>query len=400
LLQEVKAQGVDAIIVAGDIFDTGTPPSYARALYNRFVVELQPLHCSLVIVAGNHDSVATLNESKQLFAHLNTHLIADVQPEDPEALRSQIIELKKLEPSQGEAKNPVGAIVCAVPFLRPRDIQYSLAGQSPQQKQQGLQQSISDHYASLFKLAQERVAMMGYDLPIIMTGHLTTVGVTASDSVRDIYIGTLDAFPANAFPAADYIALGHIHRSQCIAKTNHIRYSGSPIPLSFDECHRPKSINLLEFSAGALEAVHEIQVPIFQAMKAIKGDFNAIENQLAEFVEDDGLSDTTWLDIEVSSQEYLTDLQSRIQTLCEGKAVEVLVVRRSRIRPEASIVQEEKETLAELNVQQVFERRLACEEGLENDSDPQLSTRLRACFEQVLDAVATDGPQDKMEVCR
>ncbi len=72
-------------------------------------------------------------------------------------------------------------------------------------------------------------------LPIIATGHLTTVGASKSDAVRDIYIGTLDAFPAQAFPPADYIALGHIHRAQIVADSEHIRYSGSPIPLSFDE---------------------------------------------------------------------------------------------------------------------------------------------------------------------
>ena len=76
LLDTARSHEVDAIIVAGDIFDTGSPPSYARELYNRFVVNLQQTGCHLVIVAGNHDSVATLNESRDITAFLNTTVVA------------------------------------------------------------------------------------------------------------------------------------------------------------------------------------------------------------------------------------------------------------------------------------------------------------------------------------
>ena len=68
---------VDAIIVAGDIFDTGSPPSYARELYNRFVVQLQQTGCRLVVLAGNHDSVAMLNESRDILAFLHTTVVAN-----------------------------------------------------------------------------------------------------------------------------------------------------------------------------------------------------------------------------------------------------------------------------------------------------------------------------------
>lgn len=76
LLETAQSHQVDAIIVAGDIFDTGSPPSYARELYNRFVVNLQQTGCHLVVLAGNHDSVATLNESRDILAFLNTTVVA------------------------------------------------------------------------------------------------------------------------------------------------------------------------------------------------------------------------------------------------------------------------------------------------------------------------------------
>src|SRR5471032_1272634 len=78
LIEQINLHAVDAVIVAGDIFDTGAPPSYARELYNHFVVELQPTGCQLIVLAGNHDSVATLNESRELLSCLNTQVIATV----------------------------------------------------------------------------------------------------------------------------------------------------------------------------------------------------------------------------------------------------------------------------------------------------------------------------------
>ena len=110
-----------------------------------------------------------------------------------------------------------GAILCAIPFIRPREVLASQAGQSAQDKQQSLQQAIAEHYQTLFALAEARRAELGLALPIVASGHLTTVGASASESVREIYVGSLEAFPTSAFPPADYIALGHIHRPQKVA---------------------------------------------------------------------------------------------------------------------------------------------------------------------------------------
>lgn len=112
-------------------------------------------------------------------------------------------------------------MVCAIPFIRPRDVLESQAGDSDTDKQQALQNAIARHYQKVFELASDK------NLPTVATGHLTTVGGQMSESVRDIYIGTLSAFPVSAFPPADYIALGHLHRAQKVSDQAHIRYSGS-----------------------------------------------------------------------------------------------------------------------------------------------------------------------------
>ncbi|WP_426507975.1 exonuclease subunit SbcD [Serratia proteamaculans] len=371
LIEQIEQQQVDALIVAGDLFDTGSPPSYARELYNRFVVELQRTGCQLVVLGGNHDSVATLNESRELLSCLNTTVIANAQSE----IEQQILVLNQRD-------GQPGAVLCAIPFLRPRDLLTSRAGESGVQKQQALQEAIADHYQKLYQAACARRDELGLPLPIVATGHLTTVGVTTSDSVRDIYIGTLDAFPAQAFPPADYIALGHIHRAQNVAKSEHIRYSGSPIPLSFDELGKAKSVFMVDFSAGALQQVTALEIPSFQPMQLIKGGLAQIEQQLQQFADYQGEL-PVWLDIEVATQDYLSDIQRRIQLLADQLPVEVVLLRRSKEQRRQAIEQQDKETLNELSVNEVFERRLAQEPEMAE----QRRQRMSQMFQQVVESV-------------
>ena len=380
LLAQVSEQSIDAVIIAGDVFDTGTPPSYARKLYNYFVVEISKLKCQLIVLGGNHDSVSTLDESKGLLAYLNTHVIANVQGD----LSHQILVLND---KNGEA----GAILCAIPFIRPRDVINSQAGESSADKQQALGKAIADHYQMLYELAQQKQDEFKQPLPIIATGHLTAMGVKTSESVRDIYIGTLEAFPASAFPPADYIALGHIHRPQIVAKSEHIRYCGSPIPLSFDELGSKKQVLIADFSSGKLDSVTPLYIPRFQPMQVVKGDLASIRQQLVDL--DDNNAEKplpTWLSIEVSTQDYLDDLQQRIQDMTAGLNVEVLQLRRARSGKQVRIEQQEKETLSELTVEDVFERRLALE-LFEGEDEQKRRDRIFDDFKQIVEEVKAEG---------
>ncbi len=377
LIARVEQYQVDAVIVAGDIFDTGSPPSYARELYNRFVVQLQQTGCQLVVIGGNHDSVATLNESRELLACLNTRVIAAAS----DNLADEVLPLND---RQG---NPA-ALLCAIPFLRPRDIVHSQAGQSGREKQQSLLDAIADHYQRCYQLAVAHREALNLPLPIIATGHLTTVGISKSDAERDIYIGTLDAFPAQAFPPADYIALGHIHRAQRIANCEHIRYSGSPIPLSFDEADKTKSVFLVEFNQTQLMTVTPLLIPLFQPLQTLKGSLESIEQQLRQFaVDGDGDGKNVWLDIEITTPSYISDLQHHIQTLTADLPVEVLLLRRSRERHTNAIENQHHETLSELSVEEVFERRLAQENDLSDEPDIARLQRARHLFFTTLDAI-------------
>ena len=361
LLCNAQQHEVDAIIVAGDIFDTGSPPSYARELYNHFVVQLQQAGCQLVVLAGNHDSVATLNESRDILAFLKTTVVAN-------AGHAPFILPRR--------DGTPGAVFCPVPFLRPRELVTSQAGHSSGEKQQQLLTAISDYYQQQY---QQASALRGErPLPIIASGHLTTVGASKSDAVRDIYIGTLEAFPASHFPPADYIALGHIHRAQLVGGNEHIRYSGSPIALSFDESGKSKSVNLVTFTDGQLADVSPLTVPVSQPLAVLKGDFASISEQLTQW-QDAPPAPVTWLDIEITSDEYLHDIQRKIQAQTDDLPVDVLLVRRSRAQRERILAGERRETLSELRVEEVFERRLA-QETLEETQQQ----RLKQLFNETL----------------
>ncbi|WP_153131139.1 exonuclease subunit SbcD [Dechloromonas hortensis] len=369
LLTQVEAQAVDAVLIAGDIFDTGTPPSYARELYSQLVVRLHAVGVALLLLGGNHDSVATLGESRELLARLDATVVAAA--DHPPA---QVVVLPRRD---GEA----GCIVCAIPFIRPRDVQQSLAGQSAEDKLLSLQAAIQAHYQAVYAAASARQRELeqelGRPLPLIATGHLTTVGASSSESVREIYVGALEAFPTCAFPPADYIALGHIHRPQRVGGLEHIRYCGSPIPLSFDEAKQQKEVLLVDLAAGSPPTVTPLAVPRFQGLVAVSGNLDTLRGAIGAAAAEGTRERPAWLEITVAEDDYLADLPARIEALTEGWPVEVLRIRRQRGNAAARLAAEASETLDELSPHDVFARRLQQEE-LSEELQQALEQRYRA----------------------
>lgn len=385
LIDEIRERRVDGLVVAGDIFDTGSPPSYARTLYNEFIVSLQKTDCrQTLILGGNHDAAATLNEARSILECLNTRVVAGIleTPEDHVVLFN-------------DRDGAPSLIACAVPFLRPRDLIKSVGGQSGQDKQRAMGEAIGAFYNQVFEAAKAVQEMLGIpNLPIMATGHLTVVGGKSSESVRDIYIGSLDAFPAKGFPEADYIALGHLHRGQQIKNQAHIRYSGSPIPLSFDEGDREKQVLQIDFEQGKLKEIVSVPVPCFRALKCLKGSLDEIEGQIQAFKAEilDGQDrKTPWLEAEVSADHYLTDLQDRILNMIqevfgEDQGPELLRVRRKRKSKGEGETPQARERLEELSPKEVFTRRLDAE-----DLSADQAGTMNVLFDQILERVRKEG---------
>jgi exonuclease SbcD len=372
LIAQTEAHAVDAVLIAGDIFDTGAPPSYARELYSQLVVRLHEAGVALLLLGGNHDSVATLRESSALLEYLSTHVVPSA-----EAPESQV---RVLPTRRREGKAEPGCVVCAIPFIRARDIMQTEFGQSAEDKQQQLQRSIAAYYEAVFEAAnvlRERLSTeVGRKLPLIATGHLTTVGASATESVREIYVGALDAFPTAAFPPVDYLALGHIHRPQKVGGLEHLRYSGSPIALSFDEASQQKEVLLVDLDESGLRQITPLAVPVFQMLVALRGNLKSLADAFRHAIQSATHERPVWVEVTVAEDDYLSDLPARIQALAEGLPVEVLRIRRERGTAAAQLSGDAGVTLDELDPHDVFARRLE-QESLSDELRDALTARYR-----------------------
>ena len=290
LVTTVRTQAVEVLIMAGDVFDTGSPSNQALELYYSFLLQVQGTGCrDVVLVGGNHDSPATLNAPARLLRHLRVHVVGCV----PDCFEDQVLVLD-------DAHGKPGLVVCAVPFLRDRDVRLSVPGESAEERESRIKQGIADHYARLAAL--ETVGQLkAAGLPVLATGHLYAAGGAPSDSERTIHVGNLGQVTAEHFPAIfDYVALGHLHRPQRVGGRAHIRYSGAPIALSFSEVDYPKEVVLLEFGADGLR-LESLPVPGVRRLVRFHGPLDDVLTRLTTY-DNAGYSLPAWADVEIRSE--------------------------------------------------------------------------------------------------
>ena len=186
-----------------------------------------------------------------------------------------------------------------------------------------MQQCIADHYEAVVKAAHIKRDALQLNIPIIATGHLTVCHVTEAGSERDIYIGMLDAFPARLFPEVDYLALGHMHRAQCVSNSKHQWYSGAPIPLSFKELTYQQSVLMVTFQGASLHDVTAIEVPRFQPMQFIQGDLETIEASV-HALHFTPSQPRLWLSLEIFIQhEQRLQVLERVESMVKDKPIPV-----------------------------------------------------------------------------
>ncbi|GAB6196712.1 exonuclease subunit SbcD [Lysobacter xanthus] len=375
LVAQVEAFAADVLIVAGDIFDVSAPPSFARRQYYDFCAGMVATGAQLVVLGGNHDSPSMLRETHGLLSSLPVLVI----PESTQAPDQQIHVLARRD-------GRPGAILCGVPFLHQRNVVRSWAGQSIEERRIGVMQGIAEHYAAIYAAALLRRDELDASLPIIATGHLTTVGATSSESVQEIYVGNLNCFPANQLPPADYIALGHIHRPQNVGGIDHVRYCGSPLALSFDELDQRKQVLLVEFS-GTGRTIEPIEVPVFQPMLRVVGTLAELPDRLRMHALAFNHSLPAWAEVTVSDSDYLPDLVRQVEDMAAGLPLDVVRVRRATSSVEQTSIAPAPVTLVEVTPHDVFERLLT------QKSDaipPERIDRLRELFSESVARIHAD----------
>lgn len=372
LLATIREQQAGGLIVAGDIFDIGNPPNYARRMYYRFLTQLMGTACRhVVITGGNHDSPSMLNAPRELLQALNIHVMGEA----PENLEDEIIEWRD---EQGKLQ----AVIAAVPFLRDRDLHFSLAGEGGLERIERIKTGIRRHYQDLGKLVKKKYGKE--KVPLVATGHLYATGAEASDKQDNIYIGNKENIAAKDFPKVfDYIALGHVHRPQAIGGLAHIRYSGALIPLSFSETKDEKSVYLLEFDGKKLEKVESLPVPVFRRLKTIQGKLEEVEESLRRFGEKERGGLRPWVEALVETDRMIPQLDQRLHELTADMELELLKIRIIKSY-QALDAQASAPELGELEELEVFKMRCQSYGSPPEELDELVETfqELRAWMEE------------------
>jgi DNA repair protein SbcD/Mre11 len=364
LLDAIRAERVDALLLAGDVFDVHNPPIQAERQYYQFLHALKTTtDCRhVVIVGGNHDSPFKLNAPRDLLRAFDIHVVGAAA----EDLDGEIIAL---EDAEGRAE----VLVAAIPFLRERDVMLSVPGESVEARLARLRAGIRQHYEAAAERIQARLDAAAEPKPVVVaTGHLFATGASAAEEQRNIYLGSQDHIRADEIPQLfDYVALGHIHRGQKVGGQARVRYSGSLIPLSFSEAADHKMVLLIEIEPGrGLVEVREIAVPRARRLLQLSGSLAELEAQLqVAHQADEPLA--AWVKIALADDNLPADADQKLREMARDLNLDILRIEIARPRAALDESAAPTESLADMGVQEVFLRRCQSE-GLGEEAVAEL----------------------------
>jgi exonuclease SbcD len=374
LLDQIKELKPDLLIIAGDVFDSANPPQQSLAQYYAFLAGVSRTTTEVLVLGGNHDSALTLNAPRELLRSLRIRVTGSAPGDHEEALMDL-----------GDV------VVCAVPYLRERDVRRAWPGQTSDEVAAQMREGIARHYREIF----ERACELARGRPVVATGHLTAVGVQSSESERSIQVGNLGAVSADCFSGFAYIALGHLHRPQSVGGNDHIRYSGSPIALAFDDADASKQVLLIETTKSDKIEIRPIPVPCSRRLLRMNCRFDELAARLKEIVAvQDEL--TPWLEITVEDGAAYPDLDVQVRSAlgtCPAAILKVLAPRMAGAQ-DGDDAAFQGRALSEIQPEEVFAERLR-REGMDLASNE--AKALLGAFAELLTRMqdeSTSAPEE------
>ena len=359
LLKLLKEKAIDILLIAGDVFDTATPSNRAMEQYCQFLSEaVKGGIKQIIITAGNHDSVSFLEAPKQVLRCLNIHVVGKADPE----FKDQLFPLK-------DEKENIRAVICAVPFLRDREIRQAVAGEDLATLYQKRYEGIINYYKAICGKASELYP----GVPQIVTGHFFAAGGKIS---TDYAVGNLLSINVNELPdTIAYLALGHLHTPQTVGGKKNFRYSGSLLKMDFGDNDASKEVLVLDTEDLSAEP-EKIPVPVFQPLEEIRGDMEAIAARIEE-LKKTGLP--VWLNV-THTGEFLSNLQYQLNELCKNSKLKVVFNKNAKDNP---VLHQQKAVhnrqLSELTPLDVFDSLLRA-----HDIPEEKQSVLRALFEEAV----------------
>lgn len=370
LIETIRNRSIDVLLVSGDVFDHANPSQEALQLYYDVLIRLRETGCKVILTGGNHDSPNILNMTRNFLRMMDIHVVGQAE-EDPQ---KQIIPILNQE-------KEILAVVCAVPYLRERDIRVSEAGESFEEKQKKRKEGIKQYFFELSQLAEQYG-----NIPVIMMAHLFASGADTKEQVRDITIGGLDAFSAGDFPArCNYVALGHIHRPMTINGKEHIRYSGSPVALSFAEKEHIKQLVEIVISDNQISAINPIEIPEIRKLIKFKGTFSEVKSMVENFVNPQPLK--AFAELEIIQPERDLDIALKIHgfiTNYSGEQVDILTYKYESTGDKTMHIAEEKADIEAWSEKEILEELMISEKIGEESKE-----LIRSAFDELLTMIET-----------
>jgi exonuclease SbcD len=312
LIRVISEKEADVLLICGDIFDVSNPSATSLRMFYNFLIDaarIQP-HLQVVCIAGNHDSAARLESPGALLEAFNVKVIGSVELNPDKTIRFDKLAVP-LKNREGETE----AWCLAVPFLRPGDYP------GDEGYSRGVESVYHRGVAYLNSLRNENQVL-------ISLGHLHALnaGVSEDDKSERKILGGLEFVPATAFPPEiAYTALGHIHRPQEVAGRPEVRYSGSPLPMSFSELTYHHQVVYIETEGKTIRTTEILSVPVTAGLLSVPRIPKVLEEtirELQELPEADGNEKVyPYLQVRVLLTGPEPSLRHQIDTAIAGKAV-------------------------------------------------------------------------------
>lgn len=322
LLNTLETEQVEALLIAGDVFDNSNPSAASQKQLYRFLTAAKQHipHLNIVIIAGNHDSPGRLEAPAPLFAAFDATAIGYVTRH-----ANGDIDLDRLVTPLRNRTGEIAAWALAIPFLRPGDVPLVETGGDRYLKgvellyRQALDQALSRREPGQAIIALGHCHMNG--------------GQTSEDSERRIVIGGSEALPVDIFdPVIAYAALGHLHRAQKVGGQERVRYSGSPLPMSFTELDYRHQVIRIDLDREAVREIASIRIPRFVELLRIPAQPAPVDEVLellaALNLPDRPFNARPYLEVQVQLTGPEPGLAARIDAALADKPV-----RRAKIKP-------------------------------------------------------------------
>lgn len=365
LREQVTANGVDVLLIAGDVFDSPNPSADSQRMYYRFLCDIatENPQLQIVITAGNHDSANRLESPTALLDMINVSVRGVVRRTAEGDFDLDYLTVPLL----------AGGVCMAVPYLR--------QGDYPTAESYGL--GVKKLYDLLYEYAKEK-ANGG---PIIAMGHLQATGSEISENDRSerTVIGGLECVSPDAFSTdIVYTALGHLHRGQRVSGRENVRYSGAPIPMSFAEKNNKQGVVLISIGDDAPTiqrlafdtSVKLISIPRTPLLLA------DVLEEISHLPVGPVMNDSPFLEIKVRVEGPEPSLRYQIEQALEDKAVRlsrIALTSPARTADQAKISYEQLQTMSALDIaQDVYERNYGG-----NEMSDELKTMLQHVIREV-----------------